>query len=175
MEEATFKKDETPYLIFTCRKCSQYMYVKTTQKGKKCLRCGQNHIVSDILDSGKIVKGMTSAVEEVKKKQNEFAISELGNTPEFRAMTDFRITGFSSQFEEAEQNESEKKQEDYSIQFTAMLKEISLTYDRFPDYVFDVMADKFKIPQVELRLLEKEFLKKGILKKIYDRSYTINL
>lgn len=175
MEEATFKKDETPYLIFACRKCSQFMYVKTTQKGKKCLRCGRYHVVSSILDSGEIVKGMTTAVEKVKEKQNDFAISELRKTPEFRAMTDFRITGFSSQYQEAEQKKSEKKQKDYSIQFTAMLKEISLIYEEFPDYVFDVMADNFKIPQAELRLLEKEFLKKGILKKLDDRSYTIIL
>ena len=170
MEEATFKKDETPYLIFACKKCNQFMYVKTSQKGKKCLRCGRNHVVSSILDSGEIVKGMTAAVEEVKKKQNEFAISELGNTSEFRAMTDFKITGFSSQYDEAK-----KKQKDYSIQFTTMLKKISLTYERFPEYVINVMADNFKIPQAELRLLEKEFLIKGILKRLDDRYYTIIL
>ena len=96
MEEATFKKDENPYLIFECTKCKQFMYVKTTQKGKKCLRCGRTHTVSKIINSGEIVNGMTTAVEEVKKKQNEFGISALGHTPELRAFGDFKTSGSES-------------------------------------------------------------------------------
>ena len=65
MEEAAFKKDETPYLIYESSKCRQFMYVKTTQKGKKCLRCGRTHVVSKIIDSGEIVYGMSAAVAEV--------------------------------------------------------------------------------------------------------------
>ena len=85
MEEIAFKKDETPYLVFTCKKCRQYSYVKTTQETKKCLRCGRTHQVKDILNLGEIVYGMTAAVETVKQKQNELAI------PEFRSEGDFVV------------------------------------------------------------------------------------
>ncbi len=91
MEEVGWRKDENPYLIFTCSKCTQYLYVKTTQKSKKCLRCGRQHKVSSIINSGEIVKGMTKAVEMVKTRQNELAVEELGAKPEFRAGDDFTI------------------------------------------------------------------------------------
>ena len=85
MEEIAFKKDESPYLVFTCKKCRQYSYVKTTQKTKKCLRCGRTHQVKDILSLGEIIYGMTAAVEVVKQKQTELAI------PEFRSEGDFVV------------------------------------------------------------------------------------
>ncbi|MCK4859155.1 MAG: hypothetical protein KAS87_01200, partial [Candidatus Omnitrophica bacterium] len=85
MEEIAFKKDETPYLVFVCKKCRQYSYVKTVQKTKKCLRCGRTHQVKDILNLGEIVSGMTEAVNTVKRKQTELAI------PEFRSEGDFVV------------------------------------------------------------------------------------
>ena len=91
MEEAGWKKDEKPYLIFTCSKCKQYLYVKTLQKTKKCLRCGRQHKVSSIINSGEIVKGITKAVEMVKTLQNELVIKEIGNTPELRAIDDYTV------------------------------------------------------------------------------------
>ncbi len=44
------------------------MYAKTTQKTKKCLRCGCSHNVSTVINSGVIVKRMTEAVNMVKYK-----------------------------------------------------------------------------------------------------------
>lgn len=177
MEEATFKKDETPYLIFECTKCRQFMYVKTTQKGKKCLRCGRTHTVSKILDSGEVVNGMTTALETVKEKQNEFGIVELGHTPELRAFDDFKVAGPSPLNNEFNQVEIDKDQEeeDYSNQFKDMLKEISSTYKKFPDYVLEVMADNYMIPHSQLNFLTKQFQDKGILKRLADSNYTINL
>ncbi|MHA2220106.1 MAG: DUF1922 domain-containing protein, partial [Candidatus Hodarchaeales archaeon] len=55
MEDIQFKKDETPYLIFACYKCKQFLYAKTTQKTRKCLRCGRMHKIEKIIDSGEIV------------------------------------------------------------------------------------------------------------------------
>jgi len=81
MEEGALKKDQNPYLLFACSKCKQYLYVKTTQKTKKCLRCGRQHKVSSIINSGEIVRGITKAVEMVQFRQNELAIIELGTTP----------------------------------------------------------------------------------------------
>jgi len=176
MEEATFKKDETPYLIFRCTKCKQYMYVKITQKGKKCLRCGKNHTVSKILKSGEIVKGMTTAVEEVKKKQNELGISEVGHMPEFRAFGDFKVSRTQPKTIQLEINDTDQKQEDdFSHQFKKMLKEISSTYKKFPDYVLEVMADNYGIPHSQVKLLKKLFQKEGILEQLDNKSYRINL
>lgn len=173
MDEATFKKDETAYLIFECTKCRQFMYVKTTQKGKKCLRCGRNHTVSKILDSGEIVNGMTAAVEDVKEKQNDFGISELGHAPELRAFDDFKVAGFTPQDTQAET--IIEQEEEYSHQFLRMLREISKTYTTFPRYVIEVMADNYMIPPSKLKELITQFHKKGILEKLDDNSYKINL
>ena len=82
MEEVGFKKDENPYIVFPCSKCKQYMYVKTTQKTKRCLRCGRYHKVVTILSTGEIAKGMTNAVNMVKQKQREFSRKEVGEIPE---------------------------------------------------------------------------------------------
>lgn len=176
MEESTFKKDENPYLIFECTKCKQYMYVKTTQKGKKCLRCGRTHTVSKILHSGEIVNGMTTAVEEVKRKQNDFGVSVLGHAPELRTFGDFKASRSSTQNKEFELIAINKEQEEeFSEQFTRMLKEISSSYKKFPGYVFEVMADNYMIPHSQLKFLKKQFQKKGILVKLDDKSYKINL
>jgi hypothetical protein len=176
MDAAPFRKDETPYLIFKCTKCRQFMYVKTTQKGKKCLRCGKTHSVSKILDTGEIVDGMTTAVEAVKQKQNEFGISELGHAPELRALDDFKVAGPPSQNKNVEQNEGDNDQEEeFSEQFTLMLKEIASTYKSFPGYVIEVMADNFMIPHSQLKFLKRQFETKGILKKLSDNSYKVSL
>ena len=176
MEEATFKKDTTPYLIFECSKCKQFMYVKITQKGKKCLRCGRAHVVSKLVVLGEIVYGMTAAVEEVKRKQNDFSLTELGHDPELRAFTDFKVSGFTPQSEECEQTRSDREQEeDFSDQFTKMLREIKSTYKTFPNYVLEVMADNYMIPHSTLKSLINQFQKKGILIKSKDNSYKINL
>ena len=138
MEEAKWKKDETPYLIFECAKCKQFLYVKTTQKGKKCLRCGRIHIVSNILNSGKIVNGMTAAVEIVKIRQDEFGKKELGHTPEFRAFGDFTVAVKKSKYITTSNEESSKKT---TSQFKEMLKEISFSYKKFPLYIIEIIAE----------------------------------
>ena len=167
---------KTPYLIFECSKCRQFMYVKTTQKGKKCLRCGRTHTVSKIIDSGEIVNGMTIAVETVKEKQNDFGISELGHAPELRAFDDFKIAGPSPLNNEFEPAEADKDQEeDFSNQFANMLNGISSTYKEFPDYVIEVMAENYMIPHSQLKFLMKQFQVKGILVKLKGNSFKINL
>lgn len=169
MEEEGWKKDEKPYLVFTCSKCKQYLYVKTTQKGKKCLRCGRTHKVATIVDSGEIVKGMTAAVKLVQTRQNELALQELGTDPELRAGDDFRV---SSSLKENFKVQSISDDDDFSTQFTEMLHEISSTYNTFPFYVFEIMAENFKIPVSELKFLVQSFQKKGILHR-QEGSYKI--
>ena len=169
MEEGGWERDKTPYLIFECVKCRQYLYVKTTQKGKKCLRCGRHHRVSSIIDSGEIVPGMTAAVEKVKEKQNKFAERELGHRPEFRASKDFKVEGFTPQ------NVRGEREEELSLatKFKKMLSDISNTYKKFPSYVFEVVAKDYGIPFSELEILIHTFRKKGILIRLSDNVYKV--
>jgi len=158
MEEIAFKKDETPYLIFACRKCKQYAYVKTTQKTKKCLRCGRTHQVSS-LSEGEIVYGMTAAVDTVKKKQTEFAV------PEFRSNSDFVVaTNNITRSKHRVNALINKDQEfDYKGKFNEMLMELSMLYGKFPKYLLEIMAENYGIPQSELSLLINEFKKNETL------------
>ena len=172
MEDATWKKDETPYLIFECAKCKQYLYVKTTQKGKKCLRCGRTHTVSTIINTGEIVNGITAAVEMVKIRQDEFGKKELGHTPEFRAFGDFKAATQKSKNIFVDDDESI---EETTRQFRKMLSEISAMYKKFPIYIIEIMAENYGIPIVELKNLTKSFQKKGILVRLDDYSYTVQL
>lgn len=166
MEDFTIKKDETPYLIFACKKCQEFSYVKTVQKTKKCLRCGRTHQVRDILNGGEEVIGMTEAVNAVKRKQNEIA------TPEFRSGSDFVITTHSvirpknlrpkSKVIELKVDDREI---DYSGKFSAMLLELSKLYNRFPIYMLEIMAEDYGIPKSELTFLIRNAIKSGILIK----------
>ena len=170
MEEEGWKKDENPYLVIPCRKCNQFMYVKTTQKTKKCLRCGRQHTVSSILGSGEIVKGMTEAVKLVKARQNELAIKEMGTTPEFRAAEDFTVKSRINQSSEVNISTDDG---DLSATFKKMLHEISDLYDKIPYYVLEIMAENYAIPLSELKLLVKNSQKEGYLIHSQDNSYTI--
>jgi len=172
MEDATWKKDETPYLIFECAKCKQYLYVKATQKGKKCLRCGRTHTVSTIINTGEFVNGITAAVEMVKKRQDEFGKKELGHTPEFRAFGDFTVAV--KKLKDIAVNGAESS-EDTTRQFRKMLFEISAMYKKFPIYIIEVMADNYGIPASELKNLAKNFQKQGILIRLDDYSYTVKM
>lgn len=167
-----WEKDQNPYLIVTCRKCKQYMYVKTTQKTKKCLRCGRQHKVLSMINSGEIVKGMTKAVEIVKTRQNELAIMETGNTPEFRATSDFTVRGRSKAIL---RSCKPKDNNEFSNEFNKMLQEISRSYTTFPFYVLEITAENYAIPLSELRLLVRSSLKEGFLILSEDNLYRLNL
>lgn len=179
MEEITFKKDETPYLIFTCSKCSQYSYVKTTQKTKKCLRCGRTHQVKDILGLGEIVYGMTVAVDTVKQKRTELA------TPEFRSEGDFVVA--TNKFPSrtpvkkskskvlSDKNNDKNVNLDFKEQFSEVLLELSKLYGKFPKYMLEIMADNYGIPAVELKLLIKSFKKLGILTVLKNEDFYYQL
>ncbi len=159
MEDLAFKKDETPYLIFACSKCEEFSYVKTTQKTKKCLRCGRTHQVRNILNDGEVVNGMTEAVNTVKRKQNELA------TPEFRSGSDFVVTTNSIVQPKSKIKlvKDEDQEVDYGQKFTEMVLEISKLYKRFPKYLLEIMAEDYGIPALELKTLIRSAKKSGIL------------
>ncbi|MFW9880565.1 MAG: hypothetical protein ACFFG0_46445 [Candidatus Thorarchaeota archaeon] len=159
-------------MIFQCVNCKQYQYVKTTQKGKKCLRCGWNHSISRILNSGEIVNGITAAVEMVKKRQDEFGKKELGYSPEFRAFGDFTVAVKNS---EVRRVGEEEDSEEMHIKFKRMLQEIYSTYKKFPLYIIEIMAENYGILDAELKYLIKRFQKKGFLVQVDDESYTVKI
>ncbi len=164
MEDIAFKKDETPYLIFACKKCGGFSYVKTVQEVKKCLRCGRTHQVRDILKNGEVVSGMTEAVNNVKRKQNELA------TPEFRSGGDFVVATHIAARPKNIKNalESKNQEIDYTPKFKEMLFDLSRLYKRFPGYMLDIMAIDYKIPPIELVSLIRSAKKSGMLIKNGD-------
>ena len=179
MEETAFKKDETPYLVFTCKKCRQYSYVKTAQKTKKCLRCGRTHQVKDILGLGEIVYGMTAAVDTVKQNQTELA------TPEFRSEGNFVVA--TNRFPTRTPVKKSKskvlldKEVDKNIynnfkeQFSEILLKLSKLYVKFPKYMLEIMAENYGIPALELKLLIKNFKKKGVLTVLKNEDFYYQL
>jgi len=173
MEEVGFKKDETPYIVFPCSKCKQYMYVKTTQKTKRCLRCGRYHKVATILSTGEIAKGMTNAVNIVKQKQREFSTKEVGEIPEFRTIGDFKSSN-KVNINPAHKIEKVSNIEDYTTDFKRMLSELSSTYKKFPYYILEMMAEDYKIPINELKILIPDFLHRGFLKRVGENLFRIS-
>ena len=173
MEETAFKKDETPYFVFVCKKCRQYSYVKTTQKTKKCLRCGHTHQVKDILSLGEIIYGMTEAVNTVKRKQTELAI------PEFRSEGDFVVasnkfptrTPVKKNKRKVLSDKDSDKNIDFKEQFNEILLKLSKLYDKFPKYMLEIMAENYGIPALELKLLIKNFKKQGILTVLKNDNF----
>ena len=173
MEDIAWEKDQTPYYVFTCKKCRQYMYVKTTQKTKKCLRCGRTHKVEHIQNSSELVNGISTAVEVVKARQNELAIHTLGDTPDLRASSDFKVARSCSTSREIKH--IEKSDNGFLEKYKRMLLKISSLYHKFPLYVIEVMADNFGIPSSEIKILTRSLLKKGIIIKINSNSYRLNV
>lgn len=173
MEDIAWEKDQTPYYVFTCAKCRQYMYVKTTQKTKKCLRCGRSHKVETIKNVSELVNGISTAVEVVKAKQNELAIQTLGDIPDLRAAHDFKVAR--SHSTPKEEKDTEKDDNGFLKKYKKMLLRISSLYHKFPLYVIEVMADNFGIPPSEIKILTRNFMKEGILKRSRYNSYSLDL
>lgn len=161
MEDKTWERDRTPYILFACEKCHQYTYVKSTQNSKKCVRCGYTHKVNKIRYQGEIVNGISRAVELVKQKQNEIAIKELGSEPEFRTSGDFIVTGKIKSQKIIVNNDSGDV--DYLDRFKQMLSNISETHNLFPYYIIEIMAENYGIPQTEVKLLTRKLQKQGYL------------
>ncbi len=167
MEEIGWQKDKTPYIVFSCRKCYNFLYSKATQKTKKCVRCGRSHAVNTI-QGGEIVYGISKAVSTVQERQNELAVKELGSAPELRASGDFKVDGIPKQFSLG----IEDPEEIYIQKFSQMIYELSNLYTEFPYYLIEMMAENFDIPESEIKFLVKDSLLKGRLFKADNGNYT---
>jgi len=155
MEQKRWEKDKTPYVVFICTKCQQYSYMKTTQKTKKCLRCGRIYQVKKVLDKGEIVYGITEAVNKMKHQQNSLGDAQFSTENEFilysgpEALSD-KLTS--------------KKNKDYTVLFQTLLNSLASTYKKFPAYMIEILAQDYGIPPLELKLLIRRFIKNGVLK-----------
>lgn len=169
MSEYGWKRDESPYLVFPCKKCHQFSYVKLTQKTKKCLRCGHMHLVNSLISTGKVVNGITNALELVKKKQEDFK----GN-PQFRADNSFKLVKVNEndtnkqnpQLKTNNQSipRTESKQEkNLFIRFKKLLCDLGELHKYFPEYLIEIMADDYSIPKQEIPGLLRMMIKQGIL------------
>ena len=171
LEEIAWKKDKTPYVVFSCTKCNGFTYAKTTQKQKKCPRCGRVHLISKIVGCGEIINGISAAVDLVKEKQHELAIRELGSSPEFRSFNDFKVrTTIQNSSIDREQEEKE-----HIHRFKRMLIKLAEMYKEFPFYIIELMADNYEIPSSEVKILTRFFQKEGILIQKTNSHYKVKL
>jgi hypothetical protein len=172
MEESKWKKDETPYIIFTCFKCKQYAYVK--QEGvntKRCPRCKYRHQVKNIKPTI-IVKGMTAALNEVKMKQNEFAIEKLGMKPDLKSENDFCIAiNIDHPIKIIKNNQKDETGEiDYEENFYKLLIELSRSYKEFPVFMIELLIKDFNIPKKELKFLIKSSIRKKVIIPVLSKN-----
>lgn len=170
LEGRTFKKDEKPYLVFPCNKCGQYSYVKLTQKGKKCLRCGRTPQVSKIKDSGEVVNGISVAVETVKKRQNELAFEKLGGEPDLLTSQSFKKPRTPSFISQTEREQNLDKYE----KFKRLLLKKTKRFPKFPRYVLDFTAEEMNLSKSERDKYIGLLIKKEIILSTDEGKYRLN-
>ncbi|MCK4779981.1 MAG: hypothetical protein KAT57_07335 [Candidatus Lokiarchaeota archaeon] len=64
---------------------------------------------------------------------------------------------------------------DYDEKFLKMLQFLQLTYQKFPKFMIEIMADNYGIPLNEIKSLMLKFRKEGILLILKDKGYTFML
>jgi hypothetical protein len=165
MDEKDLLKDNSEYIVFSCNKCRQYSYVKTTQKTKKCLRCGHLYQVKSLLTSGVIVRGISAALYKVKELQNQ-----LGS-PNFRAAQEFVIEPKSRNKDVIQTT----KLEPNKLKFLSLLHDLSQKYKLFPLYLIELMANDYNIPKELIAKLISQGLKSKVLLKKGEDQYYVNL
>ena len=153
MEHKKWEKDSTPYLVFMCNKCKQYSYVKTTQKTKKCLRCGRTHQVKNVLGKGEIANGMIEAVNKVKERQNSLGEAQFSSEKEFVLHSLAKVV---------KKNSEEIK--DSNLLFQKALDKMVANYKKVPYYIIEILAQEYGIPVSKIKLLALKYIRK---EKIY--------
>jgi hypothetical protein len=175
MECSNWQKDKNAYIVFQCYKCNQYLYVKTTKKTKKCLRCGDTQTLSRRLNSRKNVIGIQNALNYLKKMQNELAINEIGSEPDLRATNDFQIPVTTTidkvLFEQIKNND----EQDFTEAFKQLLSSLSGLYKEFPLYMIEILFDDYKIPLSQLNMLINTFKTNGKLIQLRDNYFSTNI
>ncbi len=162
MGENRWKKDNTPYFIFSCFKCKNYSLVKTTQKGKKCLRCGHYHHVSQLESNSEVVKGATAARMKLIEKQNFLAKKELGSDPDLIAEGGFSV---SNGYKENQISNNQKQARSSFDIFNKLLLKLDFKFKQFPEYVIYMIAEEQGIPRGKVKKMIDRCMREHILEK----------
>ncbi|MFX0012146.1 MAG: hypothetical protein ACFE9R_17670 [Candidatus Hermodarchaeota archaeon] len=64
---------------------------------------------------------------------------------------------------------------DYSNRFLEVLQYLQSTYEKFPKFLIEIIAENFGIPSSEVKELIYMFRKKGMLKILKDEGYYFQL
>ncbi|MFX1391060.1 MAG: hypothetical protein ACFE9Z_13430 [Promethearchaeota archaeon] len=64
---------------------------------------------------------------------------------------------------------------DYSQKFLKMLQSLQVTYNKFPKFMIEIMAENYDIPSEEIKKLIIKFRKEGTLLILKDEGYTFKL
>ncbi len=173
MNDLQWKKDENPYLVFSCNKCKQFSYVKIDKLRRKCGRCNRINYLKNII--GEVVKGITAAKDLVIKKQNEIAYKEYGGKPTFQTNSSFIIRPKKSHPEISNSIKLNiKSEKNYEIEFEALLQKLLKNgYKKVPNYLFEM--EMSGIPKEFLMPLMKSFSFKGVLKELKNNYFEIML
>jgi hypothetical protein len=152
------------------------MYVKPTQKTKKCLRCRRTYQVSKIERELTIdeVEGMSTAVERIKELQHQLAVEELGAEPDLTTSTRFTITSDLPIEVKKPQKKSQSKRNNNSTseqKFSHLLCQLSKKYISFPKYLIGLASMDYGIEPSESDLLIRRFIKEGKLKCSNDNYF----
>jgi DNA-directed RNA polymerase subunit M/transcription elongation factor TFIIS len=171
MEESRWKKDETPYYLFTCAKCGRWLHVKTTQLNKKCLGCRRNHKVESIKGRSKIVNGSTPAMKKVKELQHYLAQKELGTSPDLRADNDFSI--IEKTLNQHATNKSTSTECETNLSYSELLYNalLDVQFKIFPFYMIEMIAEELEISKLELKILLQELITTKILIPLPNQYY----
>lgn len=161
--------------MFSCSKCKHYSYVRISQKGKKCLRCGRAHVVVNLDKISEVVNGVTAARDRVIQLQNELATQELGGEPALRAASDFYlpISGFKT-LSPISRLGADREERGLFIAFKSVLEKLHQHYKKYPPYLIELLALDRGISKEESKLLMAEFLNKGLLKKTRDGLFFLS-
>ncbi|MBN1801448.1 MAG: hypothetical protein JW891_08080 [Candidatus Lokiarchaeota archaeon] len=168
MKERGWKKDVTPYFVFCCFKCNNYSLVKTTQKRKKCLRCGHFHIVTQLESTSEVIKGATAARKRLIELQNSLSLKETGRLPDFSADGDYSISN-SSNFDNIYSNKELTK---YDF-FKMVLRKLDQRFKRFPEHVIYMLAEDHGISKEKVKRFIDICFREGFLKKTQEDLFYI--
>ena len=170
-EKMEFKKDKTPYYVFSCSKCQQYSYVKTTQKTKKCLRCGRRHQIKNIAFISEIMTGITAAKDRVIELQDELARKEFGFEPVFHANNDLILIPSKSKKTHKTLRKIDVDGEGKLILFKTILNSLQKQYPKYPFYLIELAAQDKGFSREEIKFLMIEFLTKRIVQRTSEDLY----
>ena len=140
------------YIVFRCSKCFQYTYAKTSQKGKKCPRCGRNHTVLKL--KGDIVEGPTEARNKVVLMQN---MKTGGKLPEFESIVRTIVISKANSGKDLNENKTEFGRFVSAINKFQINENIDPN-NGFPGYMLDILLDEIDFPKFKQKKMIERLL-----------------